>query len=107
MITVTLNADDSLNITGEMQVGEVVPNRCCQGFDWKVVEIFPDANPEWVSLWGVCDNPDCPQYQANIGPGDFYRGVTNALVCDLAEWLFDNPPGIVPAINEINAKLLA
>lgn len=100
MITVTLNEDNSLNITGQMQVGEVVPNRCCQGFDWTVAHIFPNDEPEWTSLWGGCSNPDCPNYQKSIGPTDHMRGVSNVLVCDLAEWLFEKQDELTPNIVE-------
>ena len=91
MITVTeISPTEPLVITGEMTVGDKVPNRCCQGFDWEVMAVFPADTPEDVSVWGLCYNPDCPDYQQDIGPADTYRGVTHVSVGDLAEWLLEN-----------------
>ena len=76
---------EPLVITGEMVAGDKVPNRCCQGFDWEVMAVFPADTPEDISVWGKCHNPDCPDWQRV--PTDMYRGVSHVSAGDLAEWL--------------------
>lgn len=60
---------------------------CCEGYQWEVLLIFPSDTAGHNSIWGICDNPCCPNYQANIGPDDPYRGVKNACEEDILEWL--------------------
>lgn len=87
MITVTeVSPSEPLVISGQMQVGEKVPDFCCDGFDWEVSAVLD-------SIWGNCSNPDCPNYQADIGPTDMYRGVSYTDVGDLAEWLINQRKG--------------
>ena len=84
MITPKLVNDDIV-IEGEMQVDDRVPNLCCQGFDWVVATTI-------IDVWGVCQNPDCHDYQKNMKPEDDpYRGVSHWDVRDLAEWMLDHP----------------
>lgn len=68
-------------------IGNLITDKCCEGFDWEIVHIFPDNVEGYVSYWGICQNPDCPNFQDNIGPDDPYRGVSQILHEDLLELL--------------------
>jgi len=74
--------DNSIVIKGVVDVDENYHAFCCDGYAWKVALVFPDDDPGLVSIWGICDNPDC-------GADDVYKGVSNYLVEDLALWLLD------------------
>lgn len=76
--------NDEIVIEGEMQEGDRIPGLCCAGYDWVVSTILS-------SVWGNCDNPNCPAYDMNIGPEDHYRGVSYKDVYDIAEWILDHP----------------
>ena len=89
MITVSTNEHDEIVITGEMAEDDVVQNYCCAGFAWEVAYIHK-LDAAWTSIWGICANPECPNYQVDVGPTDMYRGVSNVSVESLAEWLLDN-----------------
>lgn len=66
MITVT-ETNEQLEITGEMEKGDVVHGLCCEGFDWICGHVI-------ISAWGHCENPQCT---AGIdGDDDTYRGVS-------------------------------
>ena len=72
----------------EVKEGDNFPDKCCAGFDWEVRLIFPDEkHPGYTEFWGRCHNPDCPDYQDNIGPDDPYRGISTICLEDLEEWL--------------------
>jgi hypothetical protein len=74
--------------TGDVEQGDIYPSFCCTGHNWEVRLLFPDeAQPEYTSIWGWCNNLDCPDYQASMGPGDPYRGVSSICREDFEEWL--------------------
>lgn len=82
--------NEEIVIDGELEPGEIIPSRCCPGFDWEVAIVFPDFNPLRVDVWGVCRNPDCPDYDKALGAeGDMYHGVSHVDVADLAEWMME------------------
>lgn len=65
---------DIINIDGkEIKEGQVYHGFCCAGYDWTVAVVFAHAE----SVWGVCDNPDCPQFHPDFGEDDPYRGVSS------------------------------
>ena len=70
-------------------------NYCCDGFDWIVAMVFqygdePDGDD---SIWGVCHNPNCPEFDpafmAEHGH-DHYRGVTSPTHADFEQWMTEN-----------------
>jgi hypothetical protein len=69
---------------GTVQEGDKYLGFCCKGHDWEVFHIFSEQ-----SIWGTCDNLDCPNYQVDIGPDDPYRGVKYICLEDFEEWLAD------------------
>jgi hypothetical protein len=83
---------DEIIYTGIVSEGDVYPDLCCVGWGWEVAVIFLASYRGNQSIWGVCENPDCPEYQADIGPDDAYRGVSSILQDDLAEWLAGQQP---------------
>lgn len=77
--------DDELVIEGEVKADDIYPGFCCQGYDYEVCFIFPNDNPNYTSIWGVCLNPDCPQTTGEIE--DYWRGLSENLLEDFAEKL--------------------
>jgi len=74
--------------TGKVRNGDKYKNRCCFGFDWEVVMVFKDDDDRrYNSYWGICSNPECANYQKDIGPDDPFRGASNVLHEDFVEWL--------------------
>lgn len=73
------------------KVDDNYPGFCCAGWDYlicDVVVIDPKNPEEWTSIWGSCQNPDCPQYQENIGPeNDPFRGVSQNYLDDFEDAL--------------------
>lgn len=69
------------------QVGENYPGFCCEEFDYEIRWIFPDKSINYLSIWGVCSNPDCPVHYAEPPEDDMYRGVTSYLLEDFEEIL--------------------
>ena len=67
-----------------IEEGSLIDDYCCEGFGWKVLHIT-DGGLNIV--WGKCKNPNCPEYQANIGPLDPYRGVKTAMLNELTDWI--------------------
>ena len=64
---------DVIAIEGkEIKPDQVYHGFCCAGFDWTVAVVFPHAE----SVWGVCCNPECPDYLEELGDDDYYRGVS-------------------------------
>lgn len=57
---------------------------CCPDFEWEVVLIFPDPNPAYNSIWGVCHNPECPCREGRVEE-DPYRGVSSICQEDFKE----------------------
>ena len=53
-------------------------NVCCNGHAWLICVVFPDID----SVWGVCENPDCPKREFENDP---YQGVSNHCLEDLEE----------------------
>lgn len=84
MISYQLTGDNELIVYGTMQPGEKLPSLCCKGHMWEVSEIFPDDDPGNVSVWGKCENPDCP-HEA----GNHWHGVSSHLQVDIADHLLD------------------
>lgn len=84
MLTATKN-DNEVIWQGQVEIGDLYPSYCCPGFDWEVLIIFPDKNPNYISIWGGCHNPNCPDWDGT--PDDHYRGVSSILQEDLAERL--------------------
>jgi hypothetical protein len=83
--------NEEIIVDGELEPGEIIPSRCCPGFDWEVSIVFPDSNPLHIDVWGVCQNPDCPDYDKALGAEeDMYRGVSHVEVADLVEWMIAN-----------------
>lgn len=79
---------EQIKTTGDVKEGDIYPDYCCSGHNWEVFDLVVDEElPEYTSIWGKCSSPDCPDYQANIGPGDLYRGVSNISREDFEEWL--------------------
>lgn len=75
--------NDELTWRGVVEGGDIYPGYCCPGYDWEVVLTFPDDNPNYISVWGRCQNPDCPDYDGT--EDDPYRGVSNIMLEDFAE----------------------
>lgn len=67
--------NDIINIDGkEIKQDQIYHGFCCAGHDWRVALVFEHSE----SVWGVCDNPDCPDYLEELGPdNDMYRGVSS------------------------------
>lgn len=72
MITVSTNEHDEIVITGEMAKGDVVQNYCCAGFAWEVAYIHK-LDATWTSIWDVCANRYCPNYQVDMGPVMYFE----------------------------------
>lgn len=87
MITYKLK-DDELIITGSMHVGEKISGLCCPGHDWEVLTIFPDDDPGFVSVWGKCENLECPAEKND----PFWHGVSSYLQEDIADMLLEAHP---------------
>ena len=84
MIKPTIVNDDIV-IEGEIVVGEKINGLCCPGFDWEVSAILS-------SVWGNCVNPDCPEYNHELGKeNDPYGGVSQKDIDDIADWMINNP----------------
>lgn len=81
MITYQLTSDNELIVNGTMEPGETITGLCCKGHVWEVSETFPDDNPEDVSVWGVCHNPNCP-----VETGNCWHGVSSHLQVDIADY---------------------
>lgn len=73
MITYRIE-NEELIIEGEMKPGEKINGICCSGFDWEVSLVFrfPDNDPGGMSVWGACDNPNCP-----VEDGTHYHRISN------------------------------
>jgi hypothetical protein len=85
MLTAHFDGDE-LVTEGAVEVGDVYPGYCCAGHDWEVVLAFGELS----SVWGVCDNPECPVVWdefADRPEDDMYRGVTSVCLEDLASKL--------------------
>ena len=85
MITYRIE-NEELIIVGEMKEGEKVNGICCPGFDWEVSLVFrfPDNDPGGMSVWGACDNNNCP-----VEVGTHYHTISNRLQEDIALYLLD------------------
>lgn len=75
--------NNELSWQGEVLPGDVYPGYCCPGYGWEVVLTFPDSNPGYISIWGRCHNPNCPDFDGS--EDDPYQGVSNILQEDFAE----------------------
>lgn len=84
MISYQLTSDNELIVHGTMQPGEKLPSMCCKGHMWEVSEIFTDNNPLDVSVWGTCENPECP-----VEADSHWHGISNHLQVDIAAHLLD------------------
>jgi hypothetical protein len=84
MISYQLTSDDELIVHGTMEPGEKLPSMCCKGFMWEVSETFPDDDPGSVSVWGHCENPNCPHETDN-----HWHGISSCLQVDIAAHLLD------------------
>jgi hypothetical protein len=76
--------NEKLFIDSEMKEGEKISGLCCTSFNWEVLLTFPDNNPAYISVWGTCDNPNCP-----IEVGTHYHTISNRLQEDIALYLLD------------------
>jgi hypothetical protein len=74
---------------GAVVEGDRYSGFCCHGFDWEVRVIFrDDTHPRYSSIWGICANLDCKNYQqALFGVDDPWRGTKNVCLEDFEEWL--------------------
>lgn len=90
MITYKIK-NEELVIEGEMKQGEKVNGICCKSFDWEVSLVFrfPDNDPNYFSVWGTCENPNCP-----IEPNNHYHGVSNRLQEDIALYLLEEETAV-------------
>jgi hypothetical protein len=77
-----------LVIEGEVTTDDIYPGFCCPGHPYEICIVFPDANPRYTGVWGVCRNPDCPN--TNGEPNDHWRGVSDFTLEDFAERLVKN-----------------
>lgn len=84
MISFQVTSDNELIVYGTMEPGEKIPGLCCKGHVWEVSYISPDDNPENVSVWGTCHNPDCP-----VESGNHYHGVSRFDQVDIAAHFAD------------------
>lgn len=75
---------DGLLIDGRAEVGDKYPNICCQGHEWEVLVVFPDADAAYDNAYGICGNPDC-----DVEADSHYHGVSNCLAEDLASKLLE------------------
>ena len=73
--------------SGSVKFMDNYPGFCCAVFNWEVYLLYPDDNPDYISIWGQCDNPKCTEFQEPL-PDPFF-GVSNSLQCDFAAWLVD------------------
>lgn len=64
------------------QLDDNYPGFCCEGFDYLICYILPDDNIRHTEIYGICYNPDCPNYTEGC-PDDHWRGVNN---CDLDDF---------------------
>jgi hypothetical protein len=64
------------------QVDQNYPGFCCAGFDYEICLILPDSNPGRTEIYGVCRNPNCPNFTEG-DPEDPWRGVNS---CDLDDF---------------------
>lgn len=62
--------------------GSNYPGFCCAGFDYLIIYILPDENIGRTTIYGICYNPDCPNFTEGY-PEDPWRGVDN---CDLDDF---------------------
>lgn len=53
--------DNEIKATGQVEVDDVYPDIHCEGFGWWVLTVLPDRiAPREITIWGKCQNPDCP-----------------------------------------------
>lgn len=72
------------------EVDQNYPGFCCEGFDYEityVVVIDPKDPEEWTSIWGFCQNPDCPVHYVEPIEDDMYRAVSQNYLDDFEETL--------------------
>lgn len=79
--------NDEMVTEGEICEGEFYQDFCCEGFGWEVRWVYHETEPGYNSIWGHCENIECPRFQKDIGPSDPWRGVRNVCQEEFAEWL--------------------
>ena len=83
------NKKDQITIEGmTIEADQIYHSFCCAGFDYRIAIVFPYTE----SIWGVCSNPDCPNFHPDFGEDDPYRGVTSWSPDDFLDMLADGIP---------------
>jgi len=83
MLKAKLNADNEIETSGAVLIGDVYPDICCKGYDWEVLLVMPYMDD--ASVWGHCKNKDCPEN--NEEPFDPYHGISDVCLRDDLEVL--------------------
>ena len=70
----------------EIKEGQVYRGYHCDGFDWVVAHVL-----KWQidnsDVLGICQNPNCPDYDKDYGEDDPWRGVQRVDIDDFEMWL--------------------
>ena len=88
---------------GTVKEGDTYPDYCCSDFPWEVMAIIGALDPDYNSIWGICQNPDCPTQRQ-----PYYQGVSHVLQIDFAESLADRIPHqqILKTMNRSNIEII-
>lgn len=81
------------------EVDQNYPGFCCQGFDYEIRLIFPPGKNdpvEYTSIWGSCQNPNCPVHCVEPPEMDMYRGVSQYLLDDFEDILEKKGVNLAP-----------
>jgi hypothetical protein len=80
-------------------IGNIYPDFCCVGFMWEVIQVLPlPALPQHDSIWGKCQNPECPILCCPSGC--HWRGVSDCTReeflkrCTEAKWPEEGVPDV-------------
>jgi hypothetical protein len=72
------------------KVDDNYPGFCCAGFDYTIRLIFlapPDDPIDYTSIYGRCENQECPVHHLEPIEEDMYRGVSHYLLDDFEDAL--------------------
>ena len=86
MIKANLVVDKiKLPLEGEIEIGDVYPDKCCEGFGWEVCIIDENADePYWTNVGGVCLNTAAHAYGPDTAES-FYAGYSTIYAGDLVD----------------------
>ena len=102
MIKAALVVDEiTLALEGEIEIGDVYPDKCCEGFGWEVCIIDDNADePYFTNVGGVCGNTKAHPYGFDTAEG-FYAGYSTIYAGDLVDMVLQYRPSLESHIMQI------